>query len=62
MQIIRTPFRTVHIQATDHAAHERTLKSSVTRQAKSLGLGKRLTRRSHVIGNTVTVFDIYRKA
>ncbi len=62
MKISPTPFKTVHITATDHTSRERAVKSAITREARNLGLGERLTRRSHATGSTVTVFDIYRKA
>lgn len=62
MRISRTPFKTIQITATDHKSRERGLKSTITREARSLGLGERITRRSHVIGEDVTVFDIYRQA
>lgn len=58
----RTPFNTAHVTGTDHIDRARGLKSSMTREAKSVGLGERITRRTHVIGDRVTVFDIYRKA
>lgn len=59
-----TPFRTVHVTTTglgpeSIASH---LKRISTTSARRHGLGKRISRRSHVIGDTVTVFDIYRKA
>lgn len=63
-----TPFRTVHATATHQVDFgvtggvESAVKRSLTGAAKREGLGKRVTRRSHVIGNTVTVFDIYRKS
>lgn len=62
IRLTPTPYRTVHITGTDHSSHERGLKAAITRTAKTAGLGERLTRRSHVVGNQVTVFDIYRKA
>ena len=57
-----TPFRTVHSTATGPAAGEAQLKSQQTRHAKARGLGKAISRRSHVIGSEVTVFTIYQKA
>jgi hypothetical protein len=57
-----TPFGTVHSAATGPASSEAQLKSQVTRHAKREGLGQRVTRRSHVIGDVVQVFTIYRKA
>jgi len=59
-----TPFRTVHVttKATGPASAATHLKRISTKEAKRRGLGERISRRSHVIGDTVTVFDIYRKA
>lgn len=62
IKLQRTPFKTVHMTGTDNDSREGGLKSAMTRTAKSAGLGKRISRRSHVIGGRVTVFDIYRKA
>ncbi len=59
-----TPYGTVHVTTTGTgsvsvASH---LKRISTTEARRKGLGERLSRRSHVIGDTVTVLDIYRKA
>lgn len=59
---IPTPFGTVHFTATGPAGKAPQVKALVTRHAKALGLGGRVSQRSHVIGNTVTVFASYRKA
>lgn len=56
-----TPFGTVHATATGPAGQVSQLKGKVTRQAKANGLGEQVTRRSHVIGDTATVFTVYRK-
>lgn len=55
-----TPFGTIHATAHAPADKESQLKAQVTRRAKPLGLTQ-LSRRSHVIGDTVTVFTIYRR-
>jgi len=63
-----TPFRTVHSTATQTfdfgvpSGAESQLKGQQTRLAKPRGLGEIVTRRTHVVGDTVTVFSIYRKA
>jgi hypothetical protein len=58
-----TPFGTVHVTASGEASREPQIKGQVTRQAKARGLvPAQVTRRSHVIGDKVTVFTIYRKA
>lgn len=59
-----TPFGTVHLtaRATGPESASPSLKRIVTREAKRRGLGERISRRSHAIGDTITVFDIYRKA
>ena len=53
-----TPFGTVHITATgpDEASAKRAVSSAAR------GHGRAITRRSHSVGDTVTVFAIYRKA
>lgn len=56
-----TPFGTVHVTSTGPAAKEPQIKARLTRNAKALGLIP-LSRRSHVIGDEVTVFSIYRRA
>ncbi len=55
-----TPFGTVHVTATGPASKESQLKGKVTREAKTRGLIP-VSRRAHTIGDTVTVFTIYRK-
>jgi hypothetical protein len=59
-----TPFKTVHVttQGIGPESAASHLKRISTKEAKRRGLGERISRRSHVIGNRVTVFDIYRKA
>jgi hypothetical protein len=56
-----TPFGTVHVTATGPADKEPQIKARVTRNAKALGLIP-VSRRSHVIGDTVSVFTIYRRS
>lgn len=55
-----TPFGSVHVTATGPASKESQIKARVTRNSKALGLIP-VSRRSHVIGDTVTVFGIYRR-
>lgn len=55
-----TPFGSVHVTAVGPADKESQLKARLTRNSKALGL-RQITRRSHVIGNEVTVFAIYRR-
>lgn len=55
-----TPFGSIHVTSTGPADKESVLKARLTRNAKALGL-RQITRRSHVIGNEVTVFAIYRR-
>lgn len=55
-----TPFGTVHLTSTGDAGKESHLKSAMTRHAKSHGW-LQLSRRSHIIGDQVTVFGIYQK-
>lgn len=56
-----TPFRTVHAMATVPAQHTGKARRSIASQAGRRGLGKRVTIREHVIGDTAIVFAIYRK-
>lgn len=57
-----TPFRTVHATAAVPVQQSGKARRSISSQAGRRGLGKRVTVREHVIGDTAFVFAIYRKA
>lgn len=56
-----TPFRTVHVSATVPVSLIPKARRSIASQVGRRGLGKRLTIREHVIGDTAVVFAVYRK-
>jgi hypothetical protein len=56
-----TPFRTVHATAVIPAQDAGKARRSISAQAGRRGLGKRVTIREHVIGETAFVFAIYRR-
>jgi len=57
-----TPFRTVHVTAVVPVQQSARARRSISSQVGRRGLGKRLSIREHVVGDTATVFAIYRKA